>query len=777
MAQPNAVTPFEVAVLVLHYLDASGHKKTAGEARLLLGDAATALPAGVKSLQELLNDYVGIRERDGRRQQLLRGNPVAQSLYSLLDFHAGLPTPQHLPPIFYAAAAPPLEVPSDPHAQQQQQQQQQQQHHDGAAQQHGQAQTHPQAGPPSMLIPVQRADLTYLQPVPGQGQQPLEPQQQQGQGNHQGLSQPQDQPAGQHTPRRQAGHRKAAPRKRRKLEGSLERSPGGWRSPNAHGQQQQQHVLPIMSDAAGIAVGSELQAGDQIVAAAAAALGSGGMRGGALDLLNMQLDEEGLTSLLCDDDLQNRFASGLAQHITTVINQPPAHNTSGTDGTTQSSEDHWCIASIEDVLAELPADPEMAQLLQQFVRAEAGPAPPAAPVGVGRPQGAGTWVNPGVGGSSGSAGRLPATSPASEGGLPPTPPPPRAEGPLCQGLESRPGPETLGRRQQHPQQPVSAHLAEQQVQHSGQAQHSGEAGQQAQQVARPTAAAAPQVSRGQQAAPSRGCVPAVEPAAVAVAQPGTAEPSSDPKPSEQGQEPSHDMHSPAAASSLLDRHGQLAGGVSLAPASNDPGLQLSGIGDDSEGGPQARDTMTGPGAMGVPQPGDAAEQPPDGIMAPAEPPLTERQQQEQSQEQVRKQPQSAGDPGSSDSAETAEAFHHVSFQLQAHPSLPQPSAGQGSFIREPLLPVQAREASPAGQGPSHPVPKGTVLPGRQRQLPEGSEHIEGPQREPELLQLQEQRRQQLDVSLDLTEQAALACQVADLKAVDGLDALLEEFDF
>ena len=34
------------------------------------------------------------------------------------------------------------------------------------------------------------------------------------------------------------------------------------------------------------------------------------MRGGALDLLNMPLDEEGLISLLCDDDLQVSHVRG-----------------------------------------------------------------------------------------------------------------------------------------------------------------------------------------------------------------------------------------------------------------------------------------------------------------------------------------------------------------------------------------------------------------------------------------------------------------------------------
>ena len=300
--QHSAVTPFELAVLVLHYLEAQRFKKTAQslrryeggglhawqgrregarrspaasrarrqaracaararrEARLILGDAATALPAGVKNLGELLNEYVAVRERDARRQALAASSAVAQSLYSLLDFHAGLPAPQTLPPIFYTQPVV---------AQGAQQPTQQQQQRAAAG-----------GGPPPM-IPVQAADLSY----------PTQPAQHHGEAAAAAA-------AGQQTPGRHA-HRKGAPRKRRKLEDGVDLHAGS---------------------AAGGAGGLEFGGGggEQLagpgaaeVAAAVAAAGAGGGSGGSggafgLDLLNMPLDEEGLLSLLCDDDLQVR---------------------------------------------------------------------------------------------------------------------------------------------------------------------------------------------------------------------------------------------------------------------------------------------------------------------------------------------------------------------------------------------------------------------------------------------------------------------------------------
>lgn len=40
------------------------------EGRPVLGTTANALPPGVRNLHELLNEYVVIKERDSRRQQL-----------------------------------------------------------------------------------------------------------------------------------------------------------------------------------------------------------------------------------------------------------------------------------------------------------------------------------------------------------------------------------------------------------------------------------------------------------------------------------------------------------------------------------------------------------------------------------------------------------------------------------------------------------------------------------------------------------------------------------
>lgn len=212
-------------------------------------------------------------------------NPVAQSLYSLLDHHAGLVVPQTLPPVFYAAEQPGAggQPPS---------------YH-----QHAHPMQQPGLGGPPAMIPVQAADLSY--PAAGA------PLQQHAdadaaQPRRQGRRQEQEQQGGQHTPSRHA-QRKGAPRKRRRLEEAFELQQQAQQAQQLGSyaglgqqaaQQQHEHVLPIVGPPVGVVP--------------AAAGGSGGALGGltASDLLNMPLDEEGLLSLLCDDDLQVRQLQG-----------------------------------------------------------------------------------------------------------------------------------------------------------------------------------------------------------------------------------------------------------------------------------------------------------------------------------------------------------------------------------------------------------------------------------------------------------------------------------
>jgi hypothetical protein len=102
------------------------------EAReVLRGDsrAAPVPPAGLKPFDAILDDYVAFKVREARRAELARTNPVVGSLYSFLDFHAGLPIQHALQPTSYALSYPGMSNPlaADQQAQQQQQQQQHQQ--------------------------------------------------------------------------------------------------------------------------------------------------------------------------------------------------------------------------------------------------------------------------------------------------------------------------------------------------------------------------------------------------------------------------------------------------------------------------------------------------------------------------------------------------------------------------------------------------------------------------------------------------------------------------
>jgi hypothetical protein len=298
-AQP-VVSGYELAVLVLHYLDSQGCNRTSAvfkkwaicklcacqfetaaagspaqrhhrcrEAKKVLQGAATApLPPRVKPLQEVLGEYVQLKAAEVRRAALRRTNPVAASLSSLLDWHAGMAAPQTLPPAFYAPV-----------------------YLDGAA--GGAA---PQAPPPlpsPLLAPPYLAALQH-------------PQRYEQQMQHLHLTvavaPPQEMvpvgalgsPAGargaaaapQHTPGRHA-MRKAAPRKRRKLSDDF--------------------------------------------AAAGGASGNGGGGGGlspsmlpGADLLNQQMHEEGLAMLLADPGMQTRWAENLANHITQAYYRPNA---------------------------------------------------------------------------------------------------------------------------------------------------------------------------------------------------------------------------------------------------------------------------------------------------------------------------------------------------------------------------------------------------------------------------------------------------------------------
>jgi hypothetical protein len=116
------------------------------------------------------------------------------------------------------------------------------------------------------------------------------------------------------------------------------------------------------------------------------------------------------------------------------------------------SEDHLCMPSIDDMLAELPADPNMAQLLQQFVRVEGG-------------SGAG-----GLGGAGGGGGGSLSSPPKPS--LLASPLAKAPAGPLAQSAGVVARPSSRQRRQQlqqvEPQQPQQAqepqqaHPAEQQ---------------------------------------------------------------------------------------------------------------------------------------------------------------------------------------------------------------------------------------------------------------------------------------------------------------------------
>ena len=346
------------------------------EAKDRLSAAVNTLPAGVKNLTDLLNEYVFIKERESRRQQLYRANPLAASLTLLLDQYAELPADQALP--------------HAPYMQQQQQQRQQQQPVPGryATQQAG-------AGVAHHPQPQQQPVMMH-----GAGYQ-LQHQQ------HVGYRQQhQQQPL---SPGRQ-GPRKGAPRKRRALEDSTLAA-----------------AAPGAATAASLdPAGFEVAMGGCGATGWAAGLGGvGGMGGGqAADLLNMQMDEDALAALLEDGDLQKQFADTLAESINNTLVCGHHSHPGGLQGKVENRADWWaglanpatyspfltafltvaCCArllcllpaagqqppersadasmdgmammSVDELLAELPGDPQLVPLLQSVVRMDGSPPSP-----------------------------------------------------------------------------------------------------------------------------------------------------------------------------------------------------------------------------------------------------------------------------------------------------------------------------------------------------------------------------------------------------------------
>ena len=120
----STVQPAETAALVLKFLVSSSFSRTAGTFRrycflrllgfpkspsrkhtLLYREASKTLksinaPAGVKSLNDILNEYVKLKELSIKRQQLLHSNRLAADISAVLD--------QHLPSL-----ASPVQQPQD----------------------------------------------------------------------------------------------------------------------------------------------------------------------------------------------------------------------------------------------------------------------------------------------------------------------------------------------------------------------------------------------------------------------------------------------------------------------------------------------------------------------------------------------------------------------------------------------------------------------------------------------------------------------------------------
>ncbi|KAL6781151.1 hypothetical protein ACKKBG_A10010 [Auxenochlorella protothecoides x Auxenochlorella symbiontica] len=103
----SLVTEEEVATLLVSHLQSCGYGRTAQVFRRELkeqhGLSFRGIPPGIKSLQEILADYVQLKERESFRARFLASNSLARSLQGTLDRHAGL-GPAH------AAGPPPASV-------------------------------------------------------------------------------------------------------------------------------------------------------------------------------------------------------------------------------------------------------------------------------------------------------------------------------------------------------------------------------------------------------------------------------------------------------------------------------------------------------------------------------------------------------------------------------------------------------------------------------------------------------------------------------------------
>ncbi|PRW59418.1 TSC22 domain family 1-like isoform X2 [Chlorella sorokiniana] len=341
MASGSCVTPYELAVLVHAYLHSHGFRKTAASFKregkpLFCAAGGTAPPPGVRSLLELLNDYVRLKEVEARRLALAGRNPLARRMLEALDLEAG--QQQQVVTAEAAAAAAQQQQAAAAAAVVQQVQQPL----------HAFVPVQPSGGyafgqPPAHLHPL---DLAAAAPAAaGQQQQ-----------QHGG------------TPGR---HRKGQPRKRQRL------GDGG------------------AADAAAAAAAAAAADGLGHPGMGSGGLfgdggGSGAGWGSPLDILNQPLDAGGLEALLDDGPLQKAFAEHLAQHINTTVfgvhapapaaqgeaaqeaaaaaagSAQPAAAAAEEDGG-EGYLEHF-MADPQMVLAELPTDPEVLQVLQQVVR-------------------------------------------------------------------------------------------------------------------------------------------------------------------------------------------------------------------------------------------------------------------------------------------------------------------------------------------------------------------------------------------------------------------------
>lgn len=245
------------------------------EAKKLFGSSPSKSTAGVKTLSEILNEYVRLKSLELQREALRQSNPVVQTLYNALDFHAGLPT-QPIQPVYppiqqQQMAEQPMAAPEQAPA---------------AYMPNGQQIIMTNGGgadlpPPQGMVPV--SDLG------GMGQDTLNE------------SMPFEKPVqftspGRHALRKRAPpKRKRAPPKRRKLETAFnpDDGPAGGSGP----------MLPMISSPGGGDINSH--------------------HNQATDFYNQTMDPHMLEALLTDAPLQNKFAHGMAQRLTEVMNQRP----------------------------------------------------------------------------------------------------------------------------------------------------------------------------------------------------------------------------------------------------------------------------------------------------------------------------------------------------------------------------------------------------------------------------------------------------------------------